>query len=104
MPLPENWTPLDYVPQEALSDDPPRCPLDTRNWLVGLTEGDERHHVYEIPSRTSFGEIARAFRVGSHGATNHGHDEHQTVELVAQKLDDPGHCAGTGDFCRRGRV
>jgi hypothetical protein len=87
MSLPEGWIARDYVSNDAVYDDPPRCPSAGKNWIFGLIEGDEHHRIYEIPSSESFGTIARAFRVGSHGALNCGYDEDDTVEMVARKLD-----------------
>jgi hypothetical protein len=87
MSLPEGWIPRDDVSYDAGDDDPPRCSGTGKNWIVGLAEGDEGHRIYEIPSSASFGAIARAFRVGTHGAQSYGYDEDDTVEMVARKLD-----------------
>src|SRR4051812_30595910 len=87
MSLPEGWFPRDYVSHEAVYGDPPRSPNAGRILMFGLMEGDEGHRIYDIPVHASFGGIARAFRVGSHGAQSYGYDEDDTVEMIARKLD-----------------
>jgi hypothetical protein len=87
MSLPKDWIPRGYLSHDAIYDDPPLSPNGERNWLIGLIEGDERHRIYDVPACASFGDIARAFRVGSHGANSYGYDESETIEMVAQKLD-----------------
>lgn len=79
--------PCDYVSHEAAYGDPPRSSNAGRHFIYGAIEGDERHRIYDIPAHASFGSIARAFRVGSHGALSYGYDEDETVEMVARKLD-----------------
>jgi hypothetical protein len=87
MSLPEDWIPRDYLSDDAFDDDPPLPPTPDRLWLVGMREGDESHRLYDVPATASFGDIARAFRVGSHGANSYGFDETETIEMVARKLD-----------------
>ena len=87
MSLPEGWFPCGYVSQEEVYGDPPRSPKAGRILIFGLIEGDDGHRIYDIPAHVSFGSIAHAFRVGSHGAQSYGYDEDDNVEMVARKLD-----------------
>ncbi|OAI56788.1 hypothetical protein AYO49_03605 [Verrucomicrobiaceae bacterium SCGC AG-212-N21] len=87
MPLPDDWIRRERLNHDEIYQDPPQSKVEGRNHLIGLSEADDAHHIYDIPAATTFGDVARAFRVGSHSAISYGDVADETVEMVARKLD-----------------
>lgn len=87
MPLPDNWIQRERLHHDETYQDPPPSTVAGRNRLIGLADTDDAHYIYDLPATASFGAVARAFRVGSHGAMSYGYDPDETVERVARKLD-----------------
>ncbi len=82
--LPSDWSIGPPVAPDDIHDAPPPSSDPEQVCFYGMT--DAGYCLVTVPASTAVADVARFFRVGSHGAMSYGLDEDETVDVVASNL------------------